>query len=176
MNAPWLTFITCISLPQDAASIDEGEEVTLLRWTSVLVTGATRRPSDGMVTSLQSEYLPVFKFLKKKKDVTWLANCADLVNVKLLTFGPLLTRSNIPEHECASAYFNHQSIKTDDAFGDPALRLLKVGEVIQLERHGFYRVDRPYVSPLQPMVLFMVPDGKTRRALPDERCRRNLTA
>jgi uncharacterized membrane protein YdbT with pleckstrin-like domain len=58
--------------------------VTLLRWTSVLVTSARRSPGDGSVQSLESEYLPVFKFLKKKKAVTWLANCADLVPLKLL--------------------------------------------------------------------------------------------
>jgi hypothetical protein len=50
----------------------------------VLVTCARRSPGDGSVLSLESEYLPVFKFLKKKKAVTWLANCADLVPLKLL--------------------------------------------------------------------------------------------
>jgi glutamyl-tRNA synthetase len=77
-------------------------------------------------------------------------------------FGPLLTKSSLAETECASAFFNRHSITTVDAFGDPALRLLQVGDIIQLERHGFYCVDRPYVSHLVPMVLFMVP-GESHR-------------
>jgi uncharacterized membrane protein YdbT with pleckstrin-like domain len=80
----YITHIHTTNVQQDAASIDEGEEVTLLRWTSVLVTSARRSHGDGSVVSLESEYLPVFKFLKKKKAVTWLANCADLVPLKLL--------------------------------------------------------------------------------------------
>jgi tRNA synthetases class I (E and Q), anti-codon binding domain len=114
----WDVYIQIIQ--QDAASIDEGEEVTLLRWTSVLVTSARRSPGDGSVLSLESEYLPVFKFLKKKKAVTWLANCADLVPLKLLQ----VTNSNknntyycnllhiytllcfVPSYDTAS-YINH---------------------------------------------------------------------
>lgn len=46
--------------------------------------------------------------------------------------------------------------------GDPALRNLKKGEVIQLERRGFYICDRPYLGPEKPPVLFMIPDGKTK--------------
>jgi glutamyl-tRNA synthetase len=46
--------------------------------------------------------------------------------------------------------------------GDPALRNLKKGEVIQLERRGFYICDRPYLGPDKPPVLFMIPDGKTK--------------
>jgi glutamyl-tRNA synthetase len=35
-------------------------------------------------------------------------------------------------------------------------------QVIQLERRGFYICDRPYLGPDKPLVLFMIPDGKTR--------------
>ena len=46
------------------------------------------------------------------------------------------------------------------AIGEPALRLLKKGETIQVERRGFYICDEPYVRPSDPIVLFFVPDGK----------------
>jgi hypothetical protein len=75
---------------EDAASIDEGEEVTLLRWTSVLITSATRSAADGSVLALDSEYLPEFKFLRKKKAVTWLAYCGELVLLKLLRVSPYI--------------------------------------------------------------------------------------
>jgi hypothetical protein len=46
--------------------------------------------------------------------------------------------------------------------GDPALRNLKKGEVVQLERRGFYICDRPYLGADKPPVLFMIPDGKVK--------------
>lgn len=41
---------------------------------------------------------------------------------------------------------------------------VKAGEVIQLERKGFFRCDVAYGgSPDQPAVLFLVPDGKGKK-------------
>lgn len=52
--------------------------------------------------------------------------------------------------------------------GDPELKNLKQGDIIQLQRRGFYKVDVPY-QPIslhtckeQPVVLFYVPDGHTK--------------
>ena len=46
---------------------------------------------------------------------------------------------------------------------DACCRLLKAGDVIQLERRGFYRVDAAYGGDdSKPLQLFNVPDGKTR--------------
>lgn len=52
--------------------------------------------------------------------------------------------------------------------GDPELKKLKQGDIIQLQRRGFYRVDVPY-QPVslhtckeQPVVLFYIPDGHTK--------------
>lgn len=52
--------------------------------------------------------------------------------------------------------------------GDPELRKLKQGDIIQLQRKGFYKVDVAY-QPVslhtckeQPIVLFYVPDGHTK--------------
>ncbi len=50
------------------------------------------------------------------------------------------------------------------ALCDPCLRTVQAGEVIQLERKGFFRVDTPYGgSPDKPAVLFLIPDGKGKK-------------
>jgi glutamyl-tRNA synthetase len=46
------------------------------------------------------------------------------------------------------------------AMGDCAMRGLQRGDIIQLERRGFFRVDSVYLSEHRPMVLFSIPDGK----------------
>lgn len=46
--------------------------------------------------------------------------------------------------------------------GDPGLRSMREGDVIQLERRGFFRADKPYRGEGKPLVLFMIPDGKTQ--------------
>jgi hypothetical protein len=57
-------------------------------------------------------------------------------------------------------YFYEQS----DALVDACLRTVNAGEVIQLERKGFYRVDKAYGgSPDEPCVLFYIPDGKVKK-------------
>lgn len=49
--------------------------------------------------------------------------------------------------------------------GDPELKNCKEGDIIQLQRRGFFRVDQAYASPsvytgkATPVVLFEIPDG-----------------
>ncbi len=54
--------------------------------------------------------------------------------------------------------------------GDAQLKELKKGDIIQLQRRGFYICDEPYrpVSPNSgvdsPCILFNIPDGHTKNA------------
>ena len=48
------------------------------------------------------------------------------------------------------------------AIGEAALANLEENTFIQLERRGYYRVDRPYMGPNKPIVLFQIPDGKRK--------------
>lgn len=50
--------------------------------------------------------------------------------------------------------------------GDPELKKLKKGDVIQLQRRGFFKVDCAYAPNSEftgvetPIVLFSIPDGR----------------
>lgn len=52
--------------------------------------------------------------------------------------------------------------------GDPELRKCKKGDIIQLQRRGFFKVDRAYAPPsiytgvTSPIILLEVPDGKEK--------------
>jgi len=50
------------------------------------------------------------------------------------------------------------------AVGDANLRESPQGEVLQLERRGYYIVDVPFdpAHPEKPIVLFNIPDGRTK--------------
>ena len=57
---------------------------------------------------------------------------------------------------------------TTEMLGDPLLRQLKKGDIIQLQRRGFFICDEPYRPPSpnsgveSPCVLFNIPDGHTK--------------
>jgi hypothetical protein len=38
------------------------------------------------------------------------------------------------------------------ALGEPAMRNIKKGDIIQLQRRGFFKVEQPYISDTRPMV------------------------
>lgn len=46
--------------------------------------------------------------------------------------------------------------------GEPGLRNLQKGQIIQLERRGFFRVDKVFMSAAKPLTLITVPDGKQK--------------
>jgi hypothetical protein len=54
--------------------------------------------------------------------------------------------------------------------GDPELRNLKKGDIIQLQRRGFFKVDAAYETMSlytckeQPIILFYIPDGHTKES------------
>jgi glutamyl-tRNA synthetase len=55
--------------------------------------------------------------------------------------------------------------KETAALGDSNMRNLKRGEILQLERKGYFRCDAPFVRPSKPVVLFAIPDGRQATSL-----------
>ena len=62
----------------------------------------------------------------------------------------------------------YHSQTSQEMLGDPALRDLKKGDIIQLQRRGFFICDQPYSAPSPhtsketPCTLFLIPDGHTK--------------
>lgn len=50
------------------------------------------------------------------------------------------------------------------ATGDLNMRALQQGDILQLERKGYYIVDEAYTKAGKPMVLFNIPDGRAKAA------------
>ena len=69
---------------------------------------------------------------------------------------------------CTSSNDFSLSQATFEMFGDPMLRQLKKGDIVQLQRRGFYICDEPYrpaslhTGVESPCVLFNIPDGHSK--------------
>ena len=74
--------------------------------------------------------------------------------------GASLPQDKIEEDDDLGAIFNPNTVLPYAAKGEAAMRSIKRGETIQVERLGFYVCDVPYVRPADPIKLFFVPDGK----------------
>lgn len=111
---------------------------------------------------MEGEFNPEGSFKDTKKRVTWTAHTADTVPTVMYEFDFLVTKSKLEEDEEFTSFVNPHSLATSEAHGDAGLRELQEGDIIQVERRGFYRCDRPFVSAEKPLVLFMIPDGKTK--------------
>ena len=86
-----------------------------------------------------------------------------MVPCQLNEYDYLITKDKLDENDNFENFVNPVSIKTSMALCDPCLRNVAVGEVIQLERKGFYRCDQIYQGSDKPCVLILVPDGKLKK-------------
>lgn len=114
-------------------------------------------------------------FKKTDKKVTWIAavdtipadapNAAELCPLLLQDFDYLITVPKLEEGDDFQAAINPKTKIESYAVGEPSMRALPAGTIVQLERKGFYRVDKPAVSTsgeTKPMLLFAIPDGRVK--------------
>jgi glutamyl-tRNA synthetase len=57
-------------------------------------------------------------------------------------------------------FVNTESKRTEHAVGDVNLRHARKGDILQLERMGYFKVDRQMLRESERIVLLNVPDGK----------------
>ncbi|KAK2919718.1 bifunctional glutamate/proline--tRNA ligase isoform X3 [Channa argus] len=153
----------------DAETLSEGEVVTFINWGNLIITKINKGP-DGKVTSLEARLNLDNKDYKKTTKITWLTdtNSAPLLPTICITYQPIISKAVITKDDDFKQYINKNSKSEEKMLGDPCLKNVKKGDIIQLQRRGFYICDQPYepVSPNSckdsPCVLLYIPDGHTK--------------
>uniref|UniRef100_A0A3Q3L771 Bifunctional glutamate/proline--tRNA ligase n=1 Tax=Mastacembelus armatus TaxID=205130 RepID=A0A3Q3L771_9TELE len=153
----------------DAETFSEGETVTFINWGNLIITKINKGP-DGKVVSMEARLNLDNKDFKKTTKITWLAdtNSAPLMPTVCITYQPLISKAVIAKDDDFKEYINKDSKLEEKMLGDPCLKNLKKGDIIQLQRRGFYICDQPYepISPNSckesPCVLLYIPDGHTK--------------
>ncbi|XP_069708810.1 bifunctional glutamate/proline--tRNA ligase isoform X6 [Phaenicophaeus curvirostris] len=153
----------------DAETLTEGEVVTFINWGNIIITKLSRN-SSGKIVSIDAKLNLENKDFKKTTKVTWLAEtpCAPLIPTVCVNYEHLITKPVLGKDEDFKQYINRNSKQEELMLGDPCLRDLKKGDIIQLQRRGFFICDQPYepVSPYSckdaPCILIYIPDGHTK--------------
>ncbi|KAM9860801.1 bifunctional glutamate/proline--tRNA ligase [Aulostomus maculatus] len=153
----------------DAETFSEGEVVTFINWGNLIIT-KINKGADGKVLSMDARLNLDNKDYKKTTKITWLAETsgAPLLPAVCVNYQPLISKAIITKDDDFKDYINKNSKLEEKMVGDPCLKNLKKGDIIQLQRRGFYICDQPYepVSPNSckesPCVLIYIPDGHTK--------------
>ena len=111
---------------------------------------------------LEGTFVPDGDFRAAKRKVSWVARVANMTPLILTEFDNLISKDKLDEDDKFEDFINPNTLASTQAVGDAGLKSLMKDDVIQLERRGYYRVDRPYIGPDKPLSLYMVPDGKSK--------------
>ncbi|XP_059208523.1 bifunctional glutamate/proline--tRNA ligase isoform X2 [Centropristis striata] len=153
----------------DAETFSVGEMVTFINWGNLIIT-KINKGADGKVVSMEARLNLENTDYKKTTKITWLAETsgAPLLPTICINYQPLISKAVITKEDDFKEYINKNSKLEEKMLGDPCLNTLKKGDIIQLQRRGFYICDQPYepVSPNSckesPCVLLYIPDGHTK--------------
>uniref|UniRef100_A0A4W6G2N3 Bifunctional glutamate/proline--tRNA ligase n=1 Tax=Lates calcarifer TaxID=8187 RepID=A0A4W6G2N3_LATCA len=134
----------------DAETLSEGEVVTFINWGNLIIT-KINKGADGKVVSMEARLNLDNKDYKKTTKITWLAetNSAPLLPTICINYQPLISKAVITKDDDFKEYINKNSKLEEKMLGDPCLKNLKKGDIIQLQRRGFYICDQPY-EPVSP--------------------------
>ncbi|XP_033000648.1 bifunctional glutamate/proline--tRNA ligase isoform X6 [Lacerta agilis] len=153
----------------DAETLTEGEMVTFINWGNIIVT-KIHKNSTGKITSIDAKLNLENKDYKKTAKITWLAETprAPPIPTVCVNYEHLITKPVLGKEEDFKQYVNRNSKQEELMLGDPCLKDLKKGDIIQIQRRGFYICDQPYepISPYSckeaPCILIYIPDGHTK--------------
>ncbi|KAJ3655807.1 hypothetical protein Zmor_014918 [Zophobas morio] len=154
----------------DADCLKEGENATFINWGNLLIKKINRE--NNVITSIEAEPNLENKDYKKTLKLTWLAvtEQSKFTPTWCVYFDHIISKPLLGKDEDFKQYIGHETRKEVQMIGDPELKNLKKGDIIQLQRRGFFKVDVAYepVSLItckeQSVILFYIPDGHTKES------------
>ncbi|KAK6998090.1 bifunctional glutamate/proline--tRNA ligase [Biomphalaria glabrata] len=150
----------------DAEVMTEGETITFINWGNLTIK-KINRDATKKITSIDADLDLENVDYKKTQKITWLAATekAPFIPAVCIHYDHIISKPNLGKDEDFKAYINKNSKQEEVMYGDPCLETIQKGDIIQLQRRGYFICDQPYqpVSPHtgrdSPCVLINIPDG-----------------
>ena len=128
-------------------------------WGNVIIEEISHR--DGTISLITAQLHLEGDFKKTDKKVTWLADTSDLVTIERHQYDNIITKDKLEEGDAVQDFVNMNSHSKVYGVADGCVKDFKAGQVVQIMRKGYYRVDVPY-NGTDPVQLFAVPDGSVK--------------
>ena len=152
----------------DAETFAANDNVTFINWGNLSITKINKK--NGKVVSVDAKLNLDNKDFKKTTKVTWLAEhpTCKWTPAVAVEFDNIITKPILDKDDDFKNFINRDSRKSEQLWGDHQLKDCKEGDIIQLQRRGYFRVDQPYLPAdgatfqESPAILFAIPDGHTK--------------
>ncbi|CAP38175.1 Protein CBR-EARS-1 [Caenorhabditis briggsae] len=153
----------------DASTLKEGETVTFVNWGNIKIGKIEKK--GNVVTKITASLQLDNTDYKKTTKVTWLGDVktesGKPIPVVTAEYDHIISKAIIGKDEDWKQFINFNSVHYKKMIGEPAIKNVKKGDIIQLQRKGFYIVDQPYSQKSElsgvetPLLLISIPDGHT---------------
>ena len=127
-----------------------GDEITLLNWCNAIVKHVIDQDHKSMVFELN----PKGSVKSTKYKIHWVSDM-DMVKIETVKFNHLIKVPKFDKKMKLNDVVNDVTMITSQYFGEKALSNIVKGQIIQLQRHGYFICDS-----VSPLILFQIPDGK----------------
>eukprot|EP00830_Metopus_es_P003638 TRINITY_DN1339_c0_g2_i2.p1 TRINITY_DN1339_c0_g2~~TRINITY_DN1339_c0_g2_i2.p1 ORF type:complete len:526 (+),score=118.84 TRINITY_DN1339_c0_g2_i2:25-1602(+) len=129
----------------DAKTLQPNEKITLYKWGNCIVTGI--KEEAGKLT-LTGKLVLEDKDFKSTKKITWIP-CDPSLNIdcKIIEFDHLITKPSLDDTDDLDKWINPKTKIETLIHGECQMQKLKKGDIIQIERRGYYYVCLLYTSP-----------------------------
>lgn len=144
---------------EDVKDLKVGDKFTLSRWGNVVVTKVEEH--EGRLKLSVELNLEDNNFSGTTKATFVPVDENFNVPVTIYEFGHLITKPSLKEEDKVEDFINQNSRVKSEGFAEKDMGLVKVGDFIQIERRGFFFVDKDLTTHGE-VVLHFIPDGKTK--------------
>ncbi|TRY64194.1 hypothetical protein TCAL_10813 [Tigriopus californicus] len=149
----------------DADALVEGTNATFINWGNMTIKKIVR--NGNKVVSVEAEPNLDNKDFKKTLKVTWLAQTAKASSIPTIQvyYDHIIKKAVLDKDDDFKQYIGEETKFEMEFLGDPEFVKLKKGDIIQVQRRGFFIVDQPYSPPSAnsckpvPIRLIAIPDG-----------------